>query len=283
MRAAVPPWRPHRRARRGPRHVSPRALVLRLLRVPPAPSAPGGGGAVHVFRAADNFYRYRLFLWTLTQLGALAGLIFGLVFLRGVTSVGPDLIELARLSITRATTARLVLLAELAAWSGFCIQAVASFALLRLDFEQRWYLVTDRALRIREGLVTLHEKTMTFANIQHLSIEQGPLQRLLGIADLKVRSAGGGSGSGGGAAGQESTAVRQRIAYFRGVSNAAEIRELIRERLRRHADAGLGDPDEVRPVPLADREAVRREAAAVLAAEARALRALTMASATGGG
>ena len=34
------------------------------------------------------------------------------------------------------------------------------------------------------------------------------------------------------------------LAYFRGVQNAAEIRDLMLERLRRWRDTGLGDPDE---------------------------------------
>jgi len=34
------------------------------------------------------------------------------------------------------------------------------------------------------------------------------------------------------------------VAYFHGVDNAEEIKELIQERMRRFSDAGLGDPDD---------------------------------------
>ena len=51
-----------------------------------------------------------------------------------------------------------------------------TFALVRLDYELRWYIVTDRSLRIREGVTSLRESTMTFANIQHIAVRQGPLQ-----------------------------------------------------------------------------------------------------------
>lgn len=269
-----------------------REFVLRVLRVPPAPSMPPGErGTIRVFRAAGNYLRYRVFVWGFTQVGTLAGLIFGLLYLRGI--VGIPSIELGFITISSATIERLVVLAELAAWTGFVAQAVGSFALIRLDFEQRWYLVTDRSLRIREGLIRLNEKTMTFANIQNLSIEQGPIQRLLGIANLMVRSAGGGDESGGGK--RESSAEQQRTAHFRGVDNVHEIRDLIRDRLRRHADAGLGDPDERAPGRrLADAHdgrsgavtaevapAARLEAAQALLAEARALRNAMRRSALG--
>src|SRR5690606_32615242 len=89
----------------------------------------------------------------------------------------------------------LVVLLETTAVVVFVAQALLSLAMLRLDFEQRWYLVSDRSLRTREGLMELHERTLTFANIQNVSIMQGPLQRLLGIADIEIRTAGGGGGS----------------------------------------------------------------------------------------
>ena len=113
--------------------------------------------------------------------------------------------------------------------------------------------------------VRLHEKTMTFANVQHVGIRQGPLQRLLGIADLEVRTAGGqASGEG-----EESTHSDLHVAYFRGIGNADRVRDAIRERLAKHKDAGLGDPDdEVHAHPGV------LDAANTLASEARALRTL---------
>ena len=56
------------------------------------------------------------------------------------------------------------------------------------------------------------------------------------------------------------------VAYFRGVDNADEIRDLLREGVRLQRDAGLGDPDE--PAPDTDVHAAMTE----LLAEARALR-----------
>ena len=102
---------------------------------------------------------------------------------------------------------------------------------------------------------------MTFANIQELRVTSGPLQKLLGIADLEVRSAGGGSsgphGSGGGG----------HIGRFEGVDNANAIRDLISDRLRQYKDSGLGDHHE----PQSEHSTLLTEAEHLLA-EARALR-----------
>jgi membrane protein YdbS with pleckstrin-like domain len=148
-----------------------------------------------------------------------------------------------------------------------------TFLVARLEYELRWYLVTDRSLRIRSGIWTVEELTMTFANIQELTIRQGPLQRMLGIADLKVRSAGGG------AAQQEGKTLREtHVGYFHGVDNAPALRDLILAQLRRYRDSGLGDPDEPAAVaptgavdPAADPSAAAT-AARELLAEVRTLR-----------
>jgi hypothetical protein len=121
-------------------------------------------------------------------------------------------------------------------------QLAMTYATVRLDYEMRWYIVTDRSLRIRSGLWRVEEMTMSFVNLQHVMLSQGPLQRLLGIADLHVQSAGGGGGAGG--EGQPSRGSHLHAGVFRGVENAVEIRDLILERLRQFRETGLGDPDE---------------------------------------
>jgi membrane protein YdbS with pleckstrin-like domain len=205
--------------------------LLRFLRVPHEPSAPAGDADVAVFRAAPNYFYYRIIRWLASNIGALAGLLVGLTFIGRIPTAG----------FTRLTTLFWVL--EAFAIGIFALQAVARLVLLRIDIDQRWYLVSDRSLRIREGVINLKEKTMTYANIQNVRIEQGPLQRALGIADVQVRTAGG-----GGSASKEEQQSRSKdmhIGYFRGVANAGAIRDVVLERLRRQADSGLGDPDDV--------------------------------------
>ncbi len=230
-----------------------RQRLLRFLRVPHEPSAPAGDAEVAVFRAAPNYYYYRIIRWAATNFGALWGLIVGLSVMGRIPTGG----------FTSLRTIFWVF--EAFAIATFVIQAVARLVLLRIDIDQRWYLVSDRSLRIREGVVNLKEKTMTFANIQNVRIQQGPLQRMFGIADVQVRTAGGG----GKASAEEEHAGGKdmHIGYFRGVANASKIRDAVLERLRKQADSGLGDPDDVSEHPDSLMEAAR-----TLAVEAAALR-----------
>ncbi len=166
-----------------------RSRLLRLLRVPAEPSAPAGDEDVQVFRASPNYFRYRLVGWFLRTLAATWGLVLALGLSARYGQYLPSRIG----PFPESTLMMMIGAIELAALAGVIVQATMSLLLTRLDFEQRWYVVSDRSLRTREGLVRMHEKTMTFANIQHVSIRQGPLQRMLGIADLQIRTAGGGA------------------------------------------------------------------------------------------
>lgn len=153
-------------------------------------------------------------------------------------------------------------------------QLPVTYLIARLDYELRWYMVTDRSLRIRHGVWKVAESTMSFANIQQVVVSQGPVQRLLGLADVKVQSAGGGSGDEHKKGGDDD----MHLGLFHSVTNAPEIRDLILERLRRFRESGLGDPDE-KSAPLANAPAASSTsvellaAARELAAEARSLRA----------
>jgi membrane protein YdbS with pleckstrin-like domain len=124
-------------------------------------------------------------------------------------------------------------------WTAFGLLASITFVSRRLNYGLRWYIVTDRSLRIRSGIFQVNELTMTYSNIQEIRVASGPLQNLLGIADVEVQAAGGGGGDrhGGG-----------HIGRFNGVSNANEIRDLIVNRLRQYRDSGLG---EAHPSPSA--------------------------------
>lgn len=202
-----------------------RDRLLRFLRVPPPPDAPAAEEDTRTFRAAPGWLSYRRISWLLKQLSALAGLLVGFYFLRGGEFLPPS-IDVGIITMTQGRWRALFLFFETVAWATFAGQAIGSFLLLRMDWEQRFYIVSDRSLRVREGIVRVHEKTTTFANIQQVSIRQGPLQRLFGIADVEVRSAGGGEG--GPEKGDDLHTV-----HFRGVADAAGIRDTILRRVRR--------------------------------------------------
>ncbi len=209
-----------------------RQLALRVLKIPAEPTPPAGSHAsLRVFRAAQNFYRLLLARWVLKQLGFVVGALVTLHFLDQWT---------ANLNSTVAFWIRL---AEWIGLAGVLAQMPFTLTLVRFDYELRWYIVTDRSLRIRTGIWDIREMTMTFANIQQITVEQGPLQRLLGVADVMVRTAGGGSGATHDGH-QKGAAEMMHLGYFHGVNNASEVRDLILERMRCLRDAGLGDPDD---------------------------------------
>lgn len=251
-----------------------KALVLRIAKVPPEPQPPAGSeGSVTIFRASKRFFQLNLVRWAVAQVSTLVGIVTALVFLRAGT-FGIETV-LDRLPFEDLTMT-LITLAEIVGIGIFVIQIPISFLLVLLDWENRWYIVTDRSLRIREGVLRIKEMTMTFANVQEVSIQQGPLQRLLGISDLKVRTAGGGAASGPPAKQRQQEAQSLHIGYFHGVDNAGAIRDLILERLKQLRDAGLGDPDQARmesaQAESADVTDPLLAAARGLLSEARALR-----------
>jgi membrane protein YdbS with pleckstrin-like domain len=240
-----------------------RGALQRLLRLPGDPQAPAGDpGSLRVFRASPRYLQLSRLRWLVKQVGTVLGLLAGLAFLEQLPFLG-------RLPFGAG---RLVWIAEVVGIGAFLFQLPVTWMLVRLDYDFRWYIVTDRSLRVREGVVTIREQTMTFSNVQNLAVRQGPLQRLFGISDLEVRSAGGGDH--GADADEQKRSLH--LAYFRGIEDAASIRDAVRERLQSVRDSGLGDPDDEPAAvgapgaagPPADLLAAARE----LAAAARALR-----------
>lgn len=328
-----------------------RHRTLALLKVPLEPHPPTGDPAsLRVFRAGRNYFRLRLAGWAVTQVFALAGILFWTAMLFEVEALARAQ-QAARENPRRETTAAATpsAAADLApastapkasrgsanwgerfgesvkaaanavkrggearrnklyqGWAGYkqllvevalvlppwafpviwalkifglgayLIQLPLTYAVRRLDYEMRWYMVTDRSMRLRHGVWKITETTMSFANVQQVTVTQGPLQRLLGLANVKVQSAGGGGGK------EEYHEYQHHgedmhVGLFQSVTNATEIRDLILERLRLFRATGLGDPDEARPSAAAPRvDAAAHDtlaAARELLAEARALRA----------
>lgn len=271
------------------------------------PEAPWGAPeTVRVFRAGQNYYKLRVLRWILGQSLTLAGIIFWV----GMLDRWEHRVDLARESAAAPTSLasegripqdassipagnaqrRRITAENLAAQSpdwffpllqvfellgliGYLLQLPLTFALLRLDYQLRWYIVTDRSLRIRQGLWRVQESTMSFANLQQVAVTQGPVQRWLKLADVRVQSAGGGPDD------NSSRGRRENLhtGIFHGVDNAPEIRDLILDRLRLFRATGLGDPDETRSAApfLADPSSgsdPTRAAAEALLAEIQFLR-----------
>src|SRR3954466_10162373 len=210
----------------------------RLLRIPPQPTPPpGDDSTTRVFRAAPNFYKYLLAIWALQSFTTV---LFGLAAV-----LIPAGVLVSQASHRGGNLKSVVLLIPMFFGAVLLAGLIFRLAILKLDFEKRWYLVTDRSLRIREGVLNVREMTVTFANIQNISISQGPIQRALGISDLVVETAGG-----GGAASNQHGQAGQNLhtAAFRGIDNAPEVRQLIEARLKKLKDSGLGDHDDAHNV-----------------------------------
>jgi membrane protein YdbS with pleckstrin-like domain len=102
--------------------------------------------------------------------------------------------------------------------------------------------MTDRSLRIRRGIWVIHETTITFENVQNLKVQQGPVQRHFGIANLIVETAGAG--------GDSHNKGHSRInnqGVIEGVANAPELRDRILSRMRSSKSTGLGDETSTQP------------------------------------
>jgi len=238
-----------------------RQFSERLLRIPHDPTPPPGGHvSTRIFLAAPNYYKYLLCLWGLRAAVGFLAVIVAIVIPFSVLAF----------TFTKQGKAWAVLLwlIPVVVILLNILSSLFLLAVLRLSFEKRWYVVTDRSLRIREGVTTVREMTVNFANIQNISISQGPLQRALRIADLKVETAGGGGGS----SQRKERSENLHTAWFRGIDNANEVRELIQQRLRRLKDSGLGDHEENSPSAKFEFSAAMLAAIREIHTEATALR-----------
>jgi membrane protein YdbS with pleckstrin-like domain len=199
-----------------------KSTALRLMKAPTKPPEPpvGSDGSARVFRAAPKFLTYNLIVFALLSLLSWSAPF--ILIIAGIADREPAAVIIG-----------ILLLPILAV-----VQVCFYFA-VRIDYDMRYYIVTDRSLRVREGAFIVREKTISFANVQNMRVVQGPLLRVLGIWHLKVDTAGGGSGEGG-KGGSNSHAVQ-----LAGIENAHEVRDLILGHLRRRGvGAGLGDLDD---------------------------------------
>ena len=227
--------------------------VLAFLAVPAAPEVPqGSAGSVRIFRAGDRYYAWLVFEWAAVSVLVFVGLLAGSIAPMQATSSATGWVR------------TLLLGALVLAWTVFAIGLVITFLARRINFRMRWYIVTDRSLRIRSGVFAVKELTMTYRNIQEIRVTAGPLQNALGLATVEVHAAGGGGDGKHGGSGH--------VGKLEGLSNANEVRDLMVERLRHYRDSGLGDTPHVESTDGASH--ADHAAARAMLDEVRALRAV---------
>jgi membrane protein YdbS with pleckstrin-like domain len=195
-------------------------VMTNWFRVPKEPPAVPVAPNEHLqsFRPSEGFLRYLKFrFWLLLFVVDIALLIAWL----GITAVS----LLVGLWLAPLALAVMVL------------PDIAAYVAIHLRYDTTWYVLTHRSLRIRRGIWVIQETTITFENIQNVSVESGPLERWFGIANVIVDTAGGGpeKTSHGG------TKENLHRGIIEGIDRPDEIRDLIMNRLRQSRSAGLGD------------------------------------------
>lgn len=174
--------------------------------------------AIQSFRPAEGYLRYLKFYFWIGLVAIDFFLILGWIIL---------LISLPLVGI---------LVAPLA-WAIIILPDVIAYIAIHVRYDTTWYVLSDRTMLIRRGIWNIHETTITYENIQNVSVRQGPVQRYFGIANVHVESAGGGVSKG-----QHGSSIGH-TGLLEGVANAEAIRALILEKWKVSKSAGLGDDD----------------------------------------
>lgn len=216
-------------------------LFLPLLKLDFAPPhLPEGSSLVRALKPSERWLAYR---YLQTLFGALSHFVgVGVAAVALIVQLGGAGLALA-----------LVLLGIEAFTIGFALVTT------RVDFELRHYLVGDRSLRVAQGAWKREEVTLSYANVQNLEVNQGPLERVFGFKSLTISTAGADT-----TPGQE----HSHLVTLVGLEQADEVRELILGMLKQHRDSGLGEASHPAPgseaaLPLARLEELRTAAFAL--------------------
>lgn len=114
---------------------------------------------------------------------------------------------------------------------------IVAYVALHLRYDTMWYVMNERSIRIRRGIWIIQETTITFENIQNVTVTQGPVQRWFGVATVVIQTAGGGGvvnpkhGGGG----------MTHMGLIEGVADAPRLRDLFLAKMKVSRGAGLGD------------------------------------------
>ena len=209
-------------------------VIVEWFRVPKDPPAlpVHVGDRVRSFRPAEGFLRYlklKFWVWLVFFDVAIMGgwlVIFVLHPLIGLVLLVPAL--------------------------GIAILPdIVAYVAIHLRYDSTWYVMTPRSLRIRRGIWTIRETTITFENVQNVIVSQGPLERWFGISNVLVETAGGGGTAASGGHAHQAQRMAAHRGYVEGIDNGPEIRDMIMAEVRRSTSAGLGDERHYAPPAVA--------------------------------
>jgi len=211
------------------------ASVVGLFKVPDEPSTlPAAGEPVRSLRPSPGYLRYlKCLFWVALIPGDVLPVLGWIAVSLAVPVLG---------LVLAVPFLALMVLPDIFAYVG-----------IHLRYDTTWYVLTDRSLRIRRGILTIHETTISFENVQNVEVRQGPLQRFFGIADVIVQTAGGGGAAHGHGKGQAGSSLGAHVGILQGLDDAETVRNQILASVERTRSAGLGDehPTHVRPAAVA--------------------------------
>lgn len=76
---------------------------------------------------------------------------------------------------------------------GVLVLSIAGIVLEQLAFTQRGWLLREHDISARYGLLSRNTTTAPFVRVQHVTVNRGALERMVGIARLSVFTAGAGT------------------------------------------------------------------------------------------
>jgi membrane protein YdbS with pleckstrin-like domain len=225
-------------------------LVFPLLKIesitPNIPNGHENDKFLRVLRADESYWHYLLLGWWVYAVFWVFGICVGIV----TTFIVAPLFAWLVIPISFIGLAKSVVL----------------FVVIRIDYELRWYIITDTSITVRQGAWTVREITVSYQNIQNVRVSQGPLERFFGFANLQIDTAGSAGIGAHGKGGSPNQAV------LRGIRNATQIRDIILENLRTFRNSGLGDPDDLISNTIVDEDIARIEILQQIADEVLRLR-----------
>lgn len=192
-------------------------FVVDWLRVPPAPTLPvRTGEKLKTFHPAPGYLKYLKFWFWLA-----------LIVIDGLIALGWIIVFYLN-SIVGLALLPLFLFVAI-------VPDIISYITIHLRYDITWYVMSERSMRLRRGVWSINEVTITYENVQNVKVKSGPMQRAFGIKDVIVETAGSGAGENGSHGGVINRGLIQ------GVADAEHIRDFIMRRVRASQSTGLGD------------------------------------------
>jgi membrane protein YdbS with pleckstrin-like domain len=200
-------------------------VLVQWFRVPEKPpTLPADAGEVlQTFRPAPGSLQYRRIMFII-------GLLVSIPFMLGLLGF------VVTMSIATGVLWGFLLIPVLIAL--IAAATLMNYVGLYLHYDTTWYVVGPRSLCVREGVWVVRETIVAYENVQNVSISQGPLQRVFGISDVRVETAGAAMSGGKDKVTQASGTV------LAGLGNPEEVKALIQTRLDGSRVQGLGDEED---------------------------------------